>query len=187
MKTSFRSKTKTSYLQIATASLQFKIFTKSTLILTTQSQLIMGVGTYKQEYQPQKGLSGNGGRTLMAITSGVCPIILKIPLFSFFNQNNILFNFNQCNESLNYRISSDVWPPSQTVVEDGCTSSECFKGTLADIFTSIQPILNFTFTITKNGVAGIGLENGTWTGQIGRDKISDIESLNLNHFLIILR
>ena len=108
-------------------------------------------------------------------------------LLEYINQNDILFNFNQCNESLNYRISSDVWPPSQTVVEDGCTSSECFKGTLADIFTSIQPILNFTFTVTKNGVAGIGLENGTWTGQIGRDKISDIESLNLNHFLIILR
>ena len=78
----------------------------------------------------------------------------------------------QCNELLNYRISSDVWPPSQTVVEDGCTSSECFKGVYADFFTSIQPILNFTFTVKKNGVAGIGLENGTWTGQIGREMIS---------------
>ena len=140
----------------------------------------MGVGTYKLEYRPQKELSGNGGRTLRAITSGVCPIVLKIPLSSLYiNQNNTLFNFNQCNESSNYRISSDVWPPSQTVVEDGCTSSECFKGTLADIFTSIQPILNFTFTVTKNGVAGIGLENGTWTGQIGRDKISAIESCRI--------
>ena len=55
----------------------------------------------------------------------------------------------------------------QTVVEDGCTSVDCFKGWYADLFNLMQPILNFTFVVTKNGVAGIELENGSWTGQIG--------------------
>ena len=65
------------------------------------------------------------------------------------------------------RLSSDVWPKSQTIADDGCTSSKCFQGTFADIFTALQPLLNFTFTLSKNPVAGARLENGTWTGQIG--------------------
>ena len=79
---------------------------------------------------------------------------------STININQVIFCF--------VRISSDVWTDMQTIVEDGCTSSKCFKGANADIFTSVQPLLNFTFTVKRNGIAGSKLENGSWTGQIGK-------------------
>ena len=70
------------------------------------------------------------------------------------------------------RISSDYWPPSQTLVEDGCKSRACFKGYYADIFYTFQEIMNFTFTVRQNGIAGAKLPNGTWIGQIGNYKVT---------------
>ena len=66
------------------------------------------------------------------------------------------------------RISTDVWPPNQVIAEDGCSSPKCFKGDFADMFTALQPILNFTFVVKRTPVAGVPLENGSWTGQIGK-------------------
>ena len=56
------------------------------------------------------------------------------------------------------RVSSEAWHPYQVTVEDGCTSSKCFKGSGVDIFTAAQPILNFTFVVTRR----------TWKDQIGK-------------------
>ena len=71
-----------------------------------------------------------------------------------------------------------MWGLAQTVVEDGCTSSDCFKGSNADLFTALQPLLNFTFVVTRNVVAGRRLENGSWNGQIGKNN-NNIQCITL--------
>ena len=73
------------------------------------------------------------------------------------------------------RIASSKWWRSQTKADDGCQSFECFKGINPEILEILQPILNFTFTITKEQVAGRKVENGSWTGQIGK-----LHSRNIN-------
>ena len=43
-------------------------------------------------------------------------------------------------------------------------------------------MLNFTFIIKKNSVAGSKLENGSWTGQIGKNE-NELEFVTiLKHF-----
>ena len=80
--------------------------------------------------------------------------------------DTILFQLRNHYDSI-VRISSDIWPPSQTVVENDCTSSKCFKGQYPDVFYAIQSIMNFTFKVLRNPVAGAKLANGSWNGQIG--------------------
>ena len=59
-----------------------------------------------------------------------------------------------------------VDPPYTTYLEDGCKSTECFKGIYADTFHKLQETLNFTYTITLESSFG-GLKNGSWTGMVG--------------------
>ena len=70
-----------------------------------------------------------------------------------------------------FRLSSDYWPPSQTEVIDGCNSSDCFKGAYPDVLHALQDIMNFTYTVRRNPIAGAQLPNGTWIGQIGNRNI----------------
>ena len=77
------------------------------------------------------------------------------------------------------RIASSKWWRSQTKADDGCQSFECFKGINPEILEILQPKLNFTFTITKEQVAGRKVENGSWTGQIGK---LHSRSINQNMF-----
>ena len=65
------------------------------------------------------------------------------------------------------RISSAWWPPSQTLVKDGCTNPSCFEGYYADLFHGIQSATNFTYIIKNEDTAGAKLDNGSWSGQIG--------------------
>ena len=53
------------------------------------------------------------------------------------------------------------------MVVDGCNSSECFQGIYADVFHSLQDVMNFTYSISRNPMPGAQLPNGTWIGQIG--------------------
>ena len=73
------------------------------------------------------------------------------------------------------RIASSQWWRAQTVAEDGCRSFECFKGINPSILEILQPILNFPFTITKEQIAGRKIENGSWTGEIGKSHKDVIE------------
>ena len=59
-----------------------------------------------------------------------------------------------------------VSPPFQTYLEDGCNSSQCFKGVYADTFHKLAETMNFTFTIEWVKAFG-GIKNGSWTGMIG--------------------
>ena len=60
-----------------------------------------------------------------------------------------------------------TYPLYVTHVEDGCSSSECFKGYYADAFHAIQSVLNFTYTVKVNNVFGRKQINGSCTGLIG--------------------
>lgn len=59
-----------------------------------------------------------------------------------------------------------VIPPFQTYLENGCSSSKCFKGVYADTFHALQEKMNFTFTVEWVKSFG-GIENGKWKGMIG--------------------
>ena len=65
------------------------------------------------------------------------------------------------------RVATGKWFTAQTHVEDGCTSSECLKGMMPDVFYLIQSSLNFTFIVDEDPAPGAKLENGSWIGQIG--------------------
>ena len=75
-----------------------------------------------------------------------------------------------------------MWPNSQTVVEDGCTSSECFKGYYADVFNVLQSVLNFTYVISVEDIAGAKREDGTWIGQIGS---SYVDFKNIIYYVLL--
>ena len=64
-------------------------------------------------------------------------------------------------------VVATVSPPFTTYLEDGCETSECFKGIFADTFHKLQAAMNFTFTIEWVKSFG-GIVNGSWTGMIGR-------------------
>ena len=66
-----------------------------------------------------------------------------------------------------FRLATMKWFTAQIHVEDGCTSSECLKGSQPDMFYLIQSALNFTFIVDDDPIAGGQLENGSWVGQIG--------------------
>ena len=84
-----------------------------------------------------------------------------------------------------YYISVVSPPPNFCArhLEDGCTSSKCFKGLYADIFHSLQESLNFTFTIQLVKSFG-GMKNGTWTGMIGNIiyMVTEALSSQCNHY-----
>ena len=65
------------------------------------------------------------------------------------------------------RITSMIYPMYTTYVEDGCSSSECFKGYYSDALHAVQSVLNFTYTVQVNNAFGVKQTNGSWTGQIG--------------------
>ena len=69
-----------------------------------------------------------------------------------------------------------ISPPFQTYLENGCTSSNCFKGVYADTFHKLQEKMNFTFTIEWVKSWG-GIKHGKWTGMIGI--INNIVNMNL--------
>ena len=69
---------------------------------------------------------------------------------------------------ISLRVIAGLWPPSQTVVKDGCESSICFKGQEPDVFNALQSVLNFTYTVKHNNIPGVKLANETWTGIIGK-------------------
>ena len=50
------------------------------------------------------------------------------------------------------RITSGIFPPYQTLVEDGCKSFNCFKGQQPDVMNALQSVLNFTYTIKQNNI-----------------------------------
>ena len=52
-------------------------------------------------------------------------------------------------------------------MEDGCSTTECFKGLYADVFHELAKILNFTFKISLVESYGSKLSNNTWNGMIG--------------------
>ena len=65
------------------------------------------------------------------------------------------------------RIVSNQFYTFQTFVEDGCTSSSCFKGRFPDMLFLLQEKLNFTFKIIYEKSIGSEQENGSWTGLLG--------------------
>ena len=71
-----------------------------------------------------------------------------------------------------------------TYAENGCNSSNCFKGYFADLFHNVQTLLNFTYDLTIGDGYGRKMENGSWTSSIG---ISWIISLNQIPFEINLK
>ena len=80
---------------------------------------------------------------------------------------NGLYRYKVLDYTSYYSISSDTWPTLHTLLENGCSSSNCFKGQFPDILYVLQSTMNFTFTIKENPIAGSRLPNGSWTGQIG--------------------
>ena len=68
---------------------------------------------------------------------------------------------------ISHRIVSSITAPYTTKVEDGCSTTECFKGLYADVFHELSQILNFTFTISLVESYGSKFSNDTWSGMIG--------------------
>ena len=86
----------------------------------------------------------------------------ELNLIFVLNYNFLLiYIFHLC------RISSAVWPPSQSMVKDGCTNPSCFAGYYADLFHAIQSVTNFTYIIKNEDIAGAKQDDGSWSGQIG--------------------
>ncbi len=73
-------------------------------------------------------------------------------------------------KSLSPRASALHNIPYETHLEDGCTGPDCFKGMFADVWHSLQDIMNFTYKMymPEDGQWGALREDGTWTGIVGK-------------------
>ena len=70
----------------------------------------------------------------------------------------------------NFRIESFKWYHVVSYVEDGCNSSDCFRGNEADVIHLLQKELNFTYTIVSPfdwPDVGRKQSNGSYTGTLG--------------------
>ena len=83
----------------------------------------------------------------------------------------IFFTFlvsNAFGSKFSIRIASHEWDTEQTFVEHGCTSFDCYKGVYPGMLSLLQSKLNFTFKIEFLHQYPYELENGSWTGKIGK-------------------
>ena len=68
----------------------------------------------------------------------------------------------------NFSVESSKWETITSYVENGCNSSECFKGRHADIFHLLQNELNFTYTIvSRDDAVGRKQSDGSYSGILG--------------------
>ena len=70
----------------------------------------------------------------------------------------------------NFRIESGKWFWIVSYVEDGCNSSDCFRGTDADVIHLLQKELNFTYTIASPVdwiTVGRRQSDGSYSGTLG--------------------
>lgn len=83
-------------------------------------------------------------------------------------------------DGLNIRVVSAYSPPSVTLIEDGCTSGDCFKGIFADVWHTLSEQMNFTYTIKRAYKWG-SLANGSWDGMVGmlKNGIVDVAAADL--------
>ena len=66
-----------------------------------------------------------------------------------------------------FRIASNKWWTAVTLIQDGCSDSNCFQGIEPDMLELLKLKLNFTYTVTNEPLTGHEQENGSWSGIIG--------------------
>ena len=64
------------------------------------------------------------------------------------------------------RAGTGHFPNFCTKIVDGCQEPDCFQGISGDVWTTLQKILNFTYTIKEYTSWG-AQENNSWSGMIG--------------------
>ena len=122
---------------------------------------------------------GNVVRIFMDIISGISLCIINC--LSIFNQkSSIMLSRSFMFLIDNFRIESFKWYHVVSYVEDGCNSSDCFRGNEADVIHLLQKELNFTYTIVSPfdwPDVGRKQSNGSYTGTLGSWNLERVNSL----------